>query len=221
MESIGPSSPAPKTIQRRLPEMQSRFTSGLGRLYSLPAVDFLGGIREFKAESNLQSMDESMQAPPKPPNEKARLAALRRLNILDTPPEQLYDDIVLIASLICEAPIALISFVDEDRQWFKAKVGIQSSETARDISFCAYAILGEDIFTVNDATQDDRFADNPLVENEPMIRFYSGAPLQSNHGENLGTLCVIDNEARNLTTQQEDALKALARVTVQLLERRK
>lgn len=155
-----------------------------------------------------------------PAGESARLAALYELGVLDTPPEKDYDDIVSLASSVCEAPMSLVSLVDVDRQWYKAKVGTDVTETSRDASFCAHAILGRDLLVVPDARGDSRFADNPAVV-AGNIRFYAGAPLVTTDGFALGTLCVVDREPRRLTIDQLQALRALARqVTAQLELRR-
>jgi two-component system, cell cycle sensor histidine kinase and response regulator CckA len=147
---------------------------------------------------------------PIPGNEAKRLKVLWQYDVLDTVPEEIFDDLTELAARICEAPIALISLVDEDRQWFKAKVGLKVSETSRDVSFCAHAILGEGLFIVPDATKDDRFKHNPLVTAEPNVRFYAGAPLISPDGHALGALCVLDKVPRELRSEQKEALRLLA-----------
>ena len=159
---------------------------------------------------------------PKPQGEEARLAALREYQILDTDPEQAFDDLAELASAICGTPIALITLVDSDRQWFKARVGVQQGEVGRDISFCAHAILQPDLFIIPDALQDERFAHNPLVLNEPKVRFYAGAPLFTSDGAHaLGTLCVIDRVPRQLTDEQQHGLRLLARQAQAQLELRR
>ncbi|WP_296508497.1 sensor domain-containing diguanylate cyclase [Rhodoferax sp.] len=156
------------------------------------------------------------------PEENARLQDLRSFNILDTPAEEAYDDVVRLASFICDTPIALISLVDEDRQWFKARVGLGAMETPRGQAFCAHAITHPDVvMQVPDAQKDPRFATNPLVTGDPNIRFYAGAPLVTASGAALGTVCVIDSVPRELTERQSEALKALSRQVVQLLALRR
>jgi GAF domain-containing protein len=159
---------------------------------------------------------------PKPTkNEAARLAALHNYAILDTEPEQALDDLVLLASFICKTPIAMISLVDEDRQWFKSKVGVSISETPREIAFCATAIQQPDVFVVPDTLNDERFRNNPLVVSEPNVRFYAGAPLIDEDGNALGTICVIDRIPREFGPDQQAALKALSRLVLAQLEFRR
>jgi PAS domain S-box-containing protein len=155
-----------------------------------------------------------------PPNENLRLAALWRYRILDTASEPLFDDVTRLAAQLCGTPISLVSLVDQERQWFKSRVGIGSSETPRDISFCAHAILGSDVFVIPDASADPRFGDNALVTGDPHIRFYAGAPLIGRGGYALGTLCVIDREPRQLSPEQLDGLGILARQVVSQMELR-
>ena len=159
-----------------------------------------------------------MLRPPIPCNEESRLADLYDYKILDTSVEEDFDGIVRLASKICNAPISLISLVDAHRQWFKSKLGLDSTETNREISFCAHAINQDKIFVVQDAATDERFLDNPLVTGEPGIRFYAGVPLVSPHGNRLGTLCIIDRVPRNLTDSQEENLALLGMQVVKLME---
>jgi len=156
-----------------------------------------------------------------PENERKRLKVLWQYEVLDTMPEALFDDLTELAACICEAPIALISLVDEKRQWFKSKFGTTVTETSRDISFCSHAIQQSDLFIIPDATRDVRFADNPLVVSDPRIRFYAGAPLITPDGYAVGTLCVIDQVPRELRAEQRQALRILARHIVSQLELRR
>ena len=152
-----------------------------------------------------------MTDPPLPKNEQERLTALRSLNILDTPSEAAYDDLTRLAAFVCDAPMASISLVDEDRQWFKSRVGLDALETPRSVSFCAHAINQTDLFVVQDATKDQRFQGNPLVVEDPGIRFYAGMPITSPDGLNVGTLCVLDRRPRELSEEKKVALRVLAR----------
>ena len=163
-----------------------------------------------------------MKIAPKPENEKERIAALYEYNILDTISEKDYDDITHIAADICGMPISLISIIDHDRQWFKSRIGIESEELHRDVAFCAHAILNpKELFIINDVLKDERFHDNPLVTGSPNIGFYAGVPLLSETGYPLGTLCVIDKKANDLSRAQKETLKALARQVVASFEARK
>ncbi|EAY27955.1 GAF domain-containing SpoIIE family protein phosphatase [Microscilla marina] len=153
-------------------------------------------------------------------NESARLKALHRYHILDTGFEKEFDDLVKLASYICEAPISLISLVAENKQWFKAKVGLEMQETPRSQAFCAHAIHTPNLFVIEDATKDERFWDNPLVTNSPDIRFYAGMPLTTPEGFRLGTLCVIDQKPRQLSLAQKQALQTLATQVITQLELR-
>jgi anti-sigma regulatory factor (Ser/Thr protein kinase) len=152
--------------------------------------------------------------------ETERLAALHRYRILDTRPEQAFDDLTMLASYVCGTPIALITLLDADRQWFKSRVGITATATSRSISFCTHAIRQSGLFIVPDAANDETFRDNPLVTSDPHIRFYAGAPLITPDGHALGTLCVLDRVPRTLTPQQIEALDALRRQAQAQLELR-
>lgn len=163
-----------------------------------------------------------MSAPaPAPITDAARVAALQKYAILDTEPEQAFDDLTLLASYICKTPIALISLVDEDRQWFKSKVGISVSQTSREIALCSIAIQQTDVMVVPDTLKDERFRNNPLVVSEPRIRFYAGAPLITEEGYALGTLCVVDQTPRDLSADQKEALQALSRLVLAQMEFRR
>ena len=155
-------------------------------------------------------------------DEPARLEALRRYRILDTEPEQRFDDLTMLASHICDTPMSLITLVDSDRQWFKSRIGLEVPETARSVAFCAHAIQEPgSIMQVADAASDTRFRDNPLVTGAPNIRFYAGAPLVTPDGHALGTLCVIDVKPRHLTDGQLRSLEALRRQVETQLELRR
>ncbi|HYG35716.1 MAG TPA: GAF domain-containing protein, partial [Clostridia bacterium] len=157
-----------------------------------------------------------------PPNEAQRLEVLKRYQILDTPNESDFDDVVRLAAQICQVPISLVSLVDRDRQWFKGRYGLEVTETPRRISFCAHTILQHGLpMEVPDATQDPRFADNELVTGEPHIRFYAAAPLVTPDGYALGTLCVIDRQPRHLSPEQQEALRVLGRQIMMQMELRR
>jgi GAF domain-containing protein len=160
--------------------------------------------------------------PPVPADEAARLAALRAQAVLDTPPEQAFDDLARLAALLCGTPVALVSLVDGTRQWFKARVGTDLEQTPRDVAFCAHALVApEEVFVVEDTLADARFSANPLVTGPLGLRFYAGAPLLTAGGHALGTLCVVDVVPRSLPAAHAAALKALARQVVGALELRR
>ncbi|MFT4901850.1 MAG: signal transduction histidine kinase [Lentimonas sp.] len=154
------------------------------------------------------------------PQEDQRLKQLYDLNILDTPAEQQYDELVALAAAICGVPIAAVTLVDQSRQWFKAKVGWDVEESSREVSFCAHGILDNVLFEVPDALDDVRFADNPLVQGAPNIRFYAGFPLRTTSGLPLGSLCVIDREPRKLNDMQRETLRVLSQQVSMQLELR-
>ena len=162
-----------------------------------------------------------MQKPPIPDNDDERLKDLYSYDILDTTDEEIFDNITWIAALVCNVPMSLISLVDKDRQWFKAVEGMDCKQSPRDVSFCAHAITQSGIFEINDATTDERFADNPFVLEDPNIRFYAGIPLVSPNNFNLGTLCVIDKNPKQLTTLQKNVLTRLSQIVIALFEARK
>jgi len=157
-----------------------------------------------------------------PDNEHERLLALYECDVLDTPPDPLFDGITALAAQVCEAPIALFSLIDRQRQWFKSNQGLPDiRQTSRDMAFCAHAILGEELLEVPDTTRDARFSSNPLVVYDPKIRFYAGMPLRDAHGLALGALCVKDYEPRQLTPAQRQALHSLGQLASSLLEQRR
>ncbi len=151
-----------------------------------------------------------MLTPPTPVFEADRLRSLRSLDILDTPPEESFDRLTRMARRLFDVPIALVSLVDADRQWFKSSQGLEATETGRDISFCGHTILSDEVFVVRDAADDRRFCDNPLVTHDPHIRFYAGCPIRTTNGRRIGTFCVIDRRPRELDTEDRALLKDLA-----------
>lgn len=158
-----------------------------------------------------------MISAPLHPKEADRLKALRDLGLLNTGPEEMFDELTALAAQICETPIALVSLVEENAQCFKSRVGLEATETPRDVAFCAHAILGDVPFVVSDALADERFCDNPLVTGAPHVRFYAGVPIVSPNGYPIGTLCVIDGRARSISDSQLSGLKALAHQVSRLL----
>ncbi len=192
----------------------------------MPKDEMLGGPGqlEYDASRELGRGDgrnaESDMNAPSPMLESARVAALNRYAILDTEPEQTFDDLVVLAAYVCKTPIAMLSLVDDHRQWFKSKVGVEIRETPREASFCAHAIQQGELFIVEDTWSDARFRDNPLVVNDPHIRFYAGAPLINEDGFALGTLCVVDRQPRELDDAQKEALKSLGKLALVQMELR-
>jgi signal transduction histidine kinase len=163
-----------------------------------------------------------MIAPKIAHNEAIRIKALKSFSILDTFSEKEFDEITLLASIICETPMSLISLIDGDRQWFKSKIGLDIEETSREVSFCGHAILNDgQLFTVEDSRLDERFYDNPLVTGFPNVVFYAGAPLVTSDGFSLGTLCVLDNKPKALTAMQQKAMEVLSNNIISLFELKK
>jgi diguanylate cyclase (GGDEF)-like protein len=158
-----------------------------------------------------------MKTPATSVDEAVRLTTLPSLDILDSLGEERFDRLTRMAKHMFRVPIALVSLVDENRQWFKSCIGLEVSETSRDISFCGHAILGDEVFVIPDTLKDDRFADNPLVLEDPHIRFYAGCPIRVANGSRIGTLCIIDREPRDFCAEDEELLKDLAAMVEQEL----
>jgi len=156
--------------------------------------------------------------PPFPHAEAERVAALKRYHILDTEPEAAFDDITKLAAFICDVPMAVISLVDSERQWFKSKLGTTMVQTRREDAFCAYAILDTKVMVIENALEDERFAQNPMVLNDPKIRFYAGAPVLTPEGHALGVVCALDRKPRHITPEQTSAMERLARIVMTTLE---
>lgn len=191
----------------------------INKALELGAISYL--VKPFSPEHLVDQVHKARAKVPIPENEVSRLAALRGFRVLDTAPDPLFDGLTYLASVICGTPVALISLVDSDRQWFKSKVGTELQQTARDLAFCAHAIMQPDVFIVPDASKDERFRSNVLVTVEPRIRFYAGAPLITPGGEAIGTLCVIDKVPRQLSPAQVESLRIIARQVQALFELRR
>jgi GAF domain-containing protein len=190
--------------------------------FSLVAHVDSGDVSPHPAANRSEaSIGSQLMIAPTPKNEAKRIKVLWQYDVLDTVPEEVFDELTALASHICGAPIALITLVDENRQWFKSKVGVNLSETGRDVSICAHTILQSELLIVPDTTLDDRFKDNPLVTSSPKIRFYAGAPLVTPDGYALGTLCIIDLVPHAMTADQKQALSVLARHVMTQLELRR
>lgn len=194
---------------------------GRSSVVGLGSQGFVGGGRD--AQELSRSIEDLLyqRNPLVPINEALRLERLRGLRVLDTAPDPILDEIVAAASAMAGVPIALVSLVDAERQWFKSRVGLDAKETPRNLAFCAHAIHGSDIFEVKDALSDQRFAENPLVTSDPKIRFYAGAPLLTDDGLALGTLCVIDRVPRTLSDNQRESLVRLGRAVTMILDSRR
>ena len=213
-------------------EVQAESVDGEGATFTLylplarpdaaDAADDDRALADLDARASKQKLLDAARATASDDAENARLADLDALGVLDTDAEQGYDDLTRVAAALFDAPIALVSLIDADRQWFKSRVGLEATETAREHAFCAHAIeTPGTVMVVPDATLDPRFAANPLVTGDPNIRFYAGAPLVSAQGHALGTLCVIDAKARRAEPRQLEALEALARRVAERLESRR
>ncbi|HUU15161.1 MAG TPA: response regulator [Terriglobia bacterium] len=213
------SDPALRHTCRIIVASSKSYPTDINKALELGAISYL--VKPFPAEHLVAEVRKATARAPTPANEVSRLAALQGYRVLDTAPEPLFDGLTYLASVLCGTPVALISLIDSDRQWFKSKVGTELQETARDLAFCAHAIMQPDVFIVPDASKDERFARNVLVALQPKIRFYAGAPLITPGGEAVGTLCVIDIVPRQLSLPQKECLRAIARQVQALFELRR
>jgi len=184
------------------------------------SLEYDFGPDRLRGSAPFCTTQELLMSAPTNRMETARLAALDRYAILDSEPEQSFDDLVILAAHICKVPMAMLSLVDDHRQWFKSSLGVQVRETPKESSICAHAIQQSDLFIIADTLQDPRFRENPLVVGEPHIRFYAGAPLINEDGYARGTLCVVDREPRELDHDQREALNALGRLALRQMELR-
>ena len=196
------------------PEQRRLAPEAAGAAHEDPSERLAGPFSVEYARSRVRAwllrQESRWLAAPPPPHEADRLAALRRLELLDSEPEERFDRLTRLAAGLLEAPISLVTLIDRDRQWFKSKVGTLLEETPRDVAFCAHAILGSEPMIVPDALEDERFADNPIVAGPPHVRFYAGCPLLLPDGHAMGTLCVFDTRPRRLSTRQTGLLRDLA-----------
>lgn len=190
----------------------------LKKARELGAASFLN--KPYQPE-NLVRTIRSLETVPIIENDSKRVATLHRYCILDTSPEQAFDDLTRLVSIVCKTPSAMITFIDSERQWFKSHLGVEADEIPRQLSFCAHTIAQHDVFIVEDAEKDERFAGNPLVSSGPYIRFYAGSPLLASNGDALGSVCVIDQQPRILDDEQKEALRLIANQVQALLEWKK
>jgi len=211
---------------RKHPELQSKiivaasptFAIDIRKAREMGAASFLN--KPYTADDLARAV-KSVESVPVPHNEVQRIAALKSYAILDSLPEKSFDDLAQLAAIICETPGAMITFVDSDRLWFKSMIGFVANEVPRELSFCAHAIMDHEVMVVEDAAKDERFAGNPLVASWPLVRFYAGSPLRTPEGEALGSVCVVSQEPRSITSQQKQALRLLANQVQLLLEWRR
>jgi len=211
---------------RKHPELQSKiivaasptFAIDIRKAREMGAASFLN--KPYTADDLARAV-KSVESVPVPHNEVQRIAALKSYAILDSLPEKSFDDLAQLAAIICETPGAMITFVDSDRLWFKSMIGFVTNEVPRELSFCAHAIMDHEVMVVEDAAKDERFAGNPLVASWPLVRFYAGSPLRTPEGEALGSVCVVSQEPRSITSQQKQALRLLANQVQLLLEWRR